>query len=177
MFAICSMHPDSVSDHPLRFLFIDFNSYFAAVEQHDDPQLAGKPVIVIPIDSEHTGAIAASYEAKALGISRGTSVREARAICPGIAVRSARHDRYVEMHNRLMAEIENAFPFRAFIRSTNALAVSISANRNGKSRSRRPRRSRRLSAGTLARCFAPRSGSRRAPYWRSWPPNCTSPMG
>lgn len=104
------MHPDSLSDHPLRFLFIDFNSYFAAVEQHDDPRLAGQPVIVIPIDSEHTGAIAASYEAKALGISRGTSVREARAIFPGIAVRPARHDRYVEMHNRLMAEIEQCLP-------------------------------------------------------------------
>lgn len=104
------MHPDSTFDHPLRFLFIDFNSYFAAVEQHDDPALAGKPVIVIPIESEYTGAIAASYEAKALGISRGTSVRDARAICPGIAIRSARHDRYVEIHNLLMAEIERHLP-------------------------------------------------------------------
>lgn len=101
---------DSLQDHPLRFLFIDFNSYFAAVEQHDDPALVGRPVIVIPIDSEHTGAIAASYEAKALGISRGTPVREARAICPDIAICPARHDRYVEMHNCLMAEIERHLP-------------------------------------------------------------------
>jgi len=34
--------------------------------------------MVIPLDSEHTGAIAASYEAKALGITRGTPVRRAR---------------------------------------------------------------------------------------------------
>lgn len=98
------------SAHPLRVLFIDFNGYFAAVEQHDDPALAGRPVIVIPLDSEHSGAIAASYEAKALGVSRGTSVREARAICPDIAIRAARHDRYVEMHRLLMAEIENHLP-------------------------------------------------------------------
>lgn len=104
------MRFDLTHDHPLRYLFIDFNSYFAAVEQHDDPALVGRPVIVIPIDSEHTGAIAASYEAKALGISRGTSVREARAICPSIAVRAARHDRYVELHNELMAEIERHLP-------------------------------------------------------------------
>jgi DNA polymerase-4 len=104
------MHPDSVQDHPLRSLFIDFNGYFAAVEQHDDPRLVERPVIVIPIDSEHTGAIAASYEAKDLGISRGTSVRDARRICPHIAIRPARHDRYVEMHNMLMAEIERHLP-------------------------------------------------------------------
>lgn len=99
-----------LSDHPLRFLFIDFNSYFAAVEQQDDPAIRGRPVIVTPLDSEYTGAIAASYEAKALGISRGTSVRDARALCPGIAVRPARHERYVEVHNQLMEEIDRHLP-------------------------------------------------------------------
>jgi len=104
------MYPDSAHDHPLRFLFIDFNGYFAAVEQHDDPAIRERPVIVTPLDSEHTGAIAASYEAKALGISRGTSVREARAICPDIAVRPARHERYVAVHTLLMTEIEKHLP-------------------------------------------------------------------
>jgi DNA polymerase-4 len=103
------MSAESLS-HPLRFLFVDFNSYFAAVEQHDDPALRGRPVIVIPLDSEHTGAIAASYEAKALGISRGTTVREARQICPGVAIRPARHERYVEVHGRLMEEIGRHIP-------------------------------------------------------------------
>lgn len=104
------MHLESLHDHPLRFLFIDFNSYFAAVEQHDDPSIRGRPVIVTPLESEHTGAIAASYEAKAIGISRGTPVREARAKCPHIAVRPARHERYVEMHNRLIDEIGRHLP-------------------------------------------------------------------
>lgn len=104
------MHLNSVIDHPLRFLFIDFNSYFAAVEQQDDRSLRGRPVIVTPLDSEHTGAIAASYEAKKLGIKRGTSVREARAICPGVAVRPARHERYVEVHSALMEEIGRHLP-------------------------------------------------------------------
>lgn len=90
----------------IRYLFIDFNSFFASVEQHDDPQLRGRPVMVLPLDSEHSSAIAASYEAKALGISRGTKVREAREICPDIAIRPARHDRYVIMHQLLMDEIE-----------------------------------------------------------------------
>ncbi len=94
----------------LRYMFIDFNAYFASVEQYDDPLIRGRPVIVTPLASEHSGAIAASYEAKALGISRGTSVLEARRLCPHIVIRPARHDRYVEMHHLLMAEIERHLP-------------------------------------------------------------------
>lgn len=94
----------------LSYLFLDFNAYFASVEQHDHPALRGRPVIVTPLASEHTGAIAASYEAKALGIGRGTKVRDAREICPDIAVMPARHDRYVEIHKLLMAEIERHLP-------------------------------------------------------------------
>ncbi len=97
-------------DDALRCLFIDFNAYFASVEQHDEPHLRGRPVIVTPLKSEHSGAIAASYEAKALGISRGTTVAEARKICPGIAVRPARHDRYVGVHHQLLREIERHLP-------------------------------------------------------------------
>lgn len=105
--------PDGLVPPPdagLRFLFVDFNAYFASVEQHDDPALRGRPVIVTPLASEHSGAIAASYEAKALGISRGTTVIEARKLCPGIAIRPARHDRYVAVHHRLMEEIERHLP-------------------------------------------------------------------
>ncbi len=102
----------SDTHQPMRFLFIDFNAYFASVEQHDDPALRDKPVMVTPSASEYSGAIAVSYEAKALGIKRGTSVREARQICPDIAVRPARHDRYVILHNKLMHEIERHLPIR-----------------------------------------------------------------
>ena len=94
----------------LAYLFIDFNAYFASVEQHDHPELRGRPVIVAPLRSEHTSAIAASYEARAFGIKRLTSIREARRLCPDIAVMQARHDRYVKVHKMLMAEIERYLP-------------------------------------------------------------------
>ncbi|MEM8771431.1 MAG: impB/mucB/samB family protein [Pseudomonadota bacterium] len=94
----------------LRYLFIDFNAFFAGVEQHDDPSIMGKPVIVIPMESEHTSAIAASYEARPFGISRMTKVSEARAACPDIVIRPARHDRYAQVHRELMAEIERHLP-------------------------------------------------------------------
>jgi DNA polymerase-4 len=94
----------------LRWLYIDFNSYFASVEQQLDPRLRGKPVIVIPVETEATSAIAASYEAKAFGIKTGTPVYEARRLCPDVICVSGRHDHYVEFHNRIIDEIDNHIP-------------------------------------------------------------------
>jgi DNA polymerase-4 len=96
---------------PLRWLFLDFDSYFAAVEQQERPACRGRPLIVVPVEeTEATGAIAVSREAKARGIRRGTGVAEARRRCPGIAVVPARHEVYVAWHHRLVAEIERHLP-------------------------------------------------------------------
>jgi DNA polymerase-4 len=91
----------------LRCLFVDFNSYFASVEQEDDPRLRGRPVGVVPVMAESTCCIAASIEAKAFGVSTGTPVYEAREKCPDIVLIQARPARYVEVHHQLMDAIEN----------------------------------------------------------------------
>ena len=63
----------------LRYLFIDFDSFFASVEQQFIPKLRGRPVGIVPsLGVETTCCIAASYEAKAFGVKTGTAVREAR---------------------------------------------------------------------------------------------------
>ena len=94
----------------LRSLFVDFNSYFASVEQHEVPALRGRPVGVAPVAAETTSLIAASYEAKAFGVGTGTLVREARRRCPDIQIRVARPERYVAWHHRLMEAINHAIP-------------------------------------------------------------------
>ena len=48
----------------LNWLYFDLNSYFATIEQQVNPSLRGKPVVVVPLLSDSTCAIAASYEAK-----------------------------------------------------------------------------------------------------------------
>lgn len=94
----------------LRWLFLDMNSFFASVEQHDRPELRGRPVAVIPTETEHTCCIAASYDAKRRGVTVGTMVRDARKLCPGIAIVKARPDFYVDMHKRLMKITERHAP-------------------------------------------------------------------
>lgn len=109
--------PDSLADprraweaSSLRFLYLDLNSFFASVEQQDDPRLRRRPVIVVPVMSDTTSAIAASIEAKTFGIKTGTPVWEAKQKYPGIAIVPARHDRYVEFHDAIKEEIDRHIP-------------------------------------------------------------------
>lgn len=94
----------------LRFLFLDLNSYFASVEQQECPDLRGDPIIVVPVMTDATCAIAASYEAKAYGIKTGTPVYEAKQRCPGLKIVLARHDMYVDYHQRILACVERILP-------------------------------------------------------------------
>ncbi len=91
----------------LRCLYVDFNSFFASVEQQDRKALRGKPVGVVPVLSPTTCCIAASIEAKEYGIRTGTLVSEAVEKYPDIALIEARPARYVEAHEELMDAIED----------------------------------------------------------------------
>jgi DNA polymerase IV len=95
---------------PLRWLYVDFNSYFASVEQQLRPELRGRPVAVVPVETDSTCAIAASYEAKAFGVKTGTAIWEAKAKCPGLICVLARHEAYVDFHHRAIEEINRHIP-------------------------------------------------------------------
>jgi DNA polymerase-4 len=94
----------------LKWLFLDLNSYFASVEQQENPALRGKPVAVVPMMTDSTCAIAASYEAKAYGVKTGTPIYEAKQMCPGLRCVLARHDLYVEYHHRVIEEVVKHTP-------------------------------------------------------------------
>jgi DNA polymerase-4 len=85
-----------------RRLFVDFDSFYASVEQHDNLEYRNKPLIVVPCISDYTCAIAASYQAKRLGVSTGTRVKTAKEKIPGLIVCQARPKRYVEVHNQIV---------------------------------------------------------------------------
>jgi len=92
---------------PLRALLLDFNSYFASVEQHLRPELRGRPLGILPVLAETTCCIAASTQAKRFGVKTGTPVADARRLCPDIVFVQARPRVYVEMHHRLMDIVDS----------------------------------------------------------------------
>lgn len=92
------------------YLFIDMNSYFASCEQQRQPHLRDKPVIVVALNVDTTSAIAASHEAKKLGIKAGTTVRDAKKIFPKIQIVEANHEIYVDFHHQIIEAVENILP-------------------------------------------------------------------
>jgi DNA polymerase IV len=108
----------------LRWLFLDLNSYFASVEQELRPELRGRPVAVVPVMADTTCAIAASYEAKAYGVRTGTQIGEAKRMCPGLELVEARHEVYVDYHNRIVEAVERCVPVAA-VMSIDEMAASL----------------------------------------------------
>jgi len=95
----------------LRYLFIDMNSYFATVEQQLTPRLRGRPIAIVPTaDVMSTCCIAASREAKAFGVKTGTAVWQARHLCPEITLVTARHEKYIEAHEKIVRAVGRCLP-------------------------------------------------------------------
>jgi DNA polymerase IV len=107
---LAAPHFDQQITPDLRVMMIDFNSYFASVEQQLNPTLRGRPVGVVPMMADSTCCIAASYEAKAFGVKTGTRVRDAKLMCPDIVLVEAVHAKYVHMHHRAVAVVESLIP-------------------------------------------------------------------
>jgi DNA polymerase-4 len=99
--------PSSAQPEQVNWLFLDMNSYFASVEQEVRPELRGKPTAVVTVDVDSTVCIAASYEAKKFGVSTGTQLGEAKKLCLELQVVVARHDLYVEYHEKIKKAVED----------------------------------------------------------------------
>lgn len=104
----------------LRVLYLDLNSFFASVEQQENPYLMGKPVAVVPSMTDYTCAIAASYEAKAYGVKTGTLIHEAKRLCPHLKIVLARHDIYRDYHDKVVAAM-NAHLFVDPVRDAHSI--------------------------------------------------------
>jgi DNA polymerase-4 len=79
---------DRVSDEA-TILHADLDSFYASVEQRDDPGLRGRPVLV-----GGGVVLAASYEAKACGVRTPMGVGQARMLCPHAVVVPPRMSAY-----------------------------------------------------------------------------------
>ena len=91
--------------HEATILHADADSFFASVEQRDDAGLRGRPVIV-----GGGVVLAASYEAKALGVCTAMSGRTALRLCPDAVVVAPRMSAYTEASRALYAVFEDMSP-------------------------------------------------------------------
>lgn len=94
----------------ITWLFLDMNSYFASVEQQENPNLRGKPVAVIPLETDYTCAIAVSYEARMYGVRTGMRIHDAKKLCPHLRCVLAKHDKYVDYHHKVIDEVSKYIP-------------------------------------------------------------------
>ena len=109
---------------PMRCMYIDMNSFFASVEQQMDPGLRGRPVGITAITSDAGACVAASYEAKAYGVTTGTRIYDARKRCPGIIFRPSRHRLYVRV-NQKIAQVIDEIAELEFVRSVDEFQVAL----------------------------------------------------
>lgn len=98
----------------IECLYLDFDGFFASVEQQANPSLRGKPIGIVPFDNtQYTCVIACSKEAKKRGVQNVMKVKEAKALCPNIILVPQKPDLYRRAHNALIAEINAVLPIDA----------------------------------------------------------------
>jgi DNA polymerase-4 len=90
---------------PATILHADLDSFYASVEQRDDPCLRGRPVIV-----GGGVVLAASYEAKAYGVRTAMGGRQARRLCPRAIVVPPRMSAYSEASKAVFEVFHDTSP-------------------------------------------------------------------
>jgi DNA polymerase-4 len=93
-----------------KIMHIDLNSAFASAEQQAWPSLRGRPMGVTNRLSPECCVIAASYEAKALGIKVGVRRSEALALCPDFVMLETDPSKYTFMYKNLIRIMKDYSP-------------------------------------------------------------------
>tara|TARA_Y100000590_G_scaffold187420_2_gene213664 strand:- start:1653 stop:2768 length:1116 start_codon:yes stop_codon:yes gene_type:complete len=92
----------NISDEQRYFFHGDLDAFFASVEQLDNPQLRGKPVVVGGSPDKRGVVAAASYEARKLGARSAMPMRSAMKLSNKIIRVESRFERYRELSTQIM---------------------------------------------------------------------------
>ncbi len=95
---------------PRTILHVDMDAFYAAIEQHDRPELRGKPVVVGAAPDQRGVVSAASYEARKFGIHSAMPARDAGRLCPHATFLPVNMRRYQEISRQVFAILERFTP-------------------------------------------------------------------
>lgn len=91
-------------------LLCDLDAFFAAVEQRDQPELRGKPVIIGGNPEGRGVASTCSYEARVYGVRSAMPMKKALQLCPQAVVLRGRMHRYKEVSLQVLQIFEQFTP-------------------------------------------------------------------
>ncbi len=91
-------------------LHADLDAFYASVEQLDNPELRGKPVVVGGPPEARAVVTTASYEARPFGVRSAMPMSRALRLCPQAIRISPRFDRYGQVSRQVMAVFRELTP-------------------------------------------------------------------
>jgi len=94
---------------PRIIVHADMDAFYAAIEQHDRPELRGKPLL-IGGDSPRSVVSTASYEARPFGVGSAMPMVVAKRKCPQALIIAPRMHRYVEVSRQIMEVFDTFSP-------------------------------------------------------------------
>jgi len=112
------------SHNPANVMHVDINSCFATVEQQANPLLRGKPLVVAAYVEHHGCILAASVEAKKLGIKTGMRVGDAKTIYRPLMVLAPDPEKY-RFVNRALRTILESYTPDVSVESIDEMVMSV----------------------------------------------------
>ena len=93
-----------------RILHIDMDAFYASVEQRDNPELRGKPVVVGGAPDQRGVVAAASYEARAFGVRSAIPMSRAVRLCPALVIVRPDFQKYRQVSQQVFALYREVTP-------------------------------------------------------------------
>ncbi len=91
-------------------MHLDLDAFFASVEQYDQPEYRGKPVVVGALPGNRGVVSTCSYEARKYGIRSAMPISEAYRRCPDANYLRPNMDRYSEISQQVMFALGDISP-------------------------------------------------------------------
>ena len=93
-----------INDTSRKIIHIDMDAFFASIEERDNPELIGKPVVIArnPLETGGRGVVStANYIARTYGIHSAMSAKEAYELCPKAIFISGNYEHYKSVSHQI----------------------------------------------------------------------------